>query len=105
MATYVHLVMVNALEGQDDEFNKWLDGHHIPEVVKSGDMVKCHRFEVAAEEADNPKATKRYMHIYEVETDDLTATIAKLEAFRPQRTPLSPALDTSNIFNVWYKAR
>ena len=47
MAKYYHLVMVNARPGQDDEFNAWLDGHHIPEVVEAGGFVACHRFELA----------------------------------------------------------
>jgi hypothetical protein len=104
MAKYVHLIMVNAVEGRDDEFNAWLEGHHIPEVVEHGGFVKCHRFELAPEEAGNPKATKRYMHMYELETDDLAATKARIDSKRHLRTPLTPALDASDMFAVYYKA-
>ena len=36
MAKYMQLVMVNARDGRDDEFNDWLDNHHIPEIVEAG---------------------------------------------------------------------
>ena len=45
------------------------------------------------------------MHLYELETDDLAATKAKIDAKRHLRTPHTPALDTSDMFAVYYKAR
>jgi len=105
MAKYMQLVMVNARDGRDDEFNDWLDNHHIPEIVEAGGFVKCHRYELAPEEAANPRAPKRYMHLYELETDDLAATRAKIDAKRSGMTPLPDALDTSDMFAVYYRQR
>ena len=105
MAKYYQLVMVNAHPGGDESFNNWLDNHHIPEVCEAGGMTACHRFELPPEEAGNPKATKKYMHLYELETDDLNATKEKINAKRHLRTPYPAGLDTSDMFAVWYKAR
>ncbi len=105
MARYVQLVMVNAREGQDDDLNRWLDEDHIPELVEMAGYVTCHRFELAPEEAGNPMSPRRYMHLYEFETDDLVATKARIDAQRHRLTPLPDALDQRDMFYAYYKAR
>ena len=105
MARYVFLCMVNAADGRDDELNTWLDEVHIPEFVAAGGFSGCRRYELASEMADSPGALKRYMHIYELETDDLDKTRHALLANRHLRTPTSSAMDLSDAFSVYYRAR
>lgn len=104
MTRYVYLITANAVEGQDDELNRWLDEHHIPEVLRTEGFVSARRFVVAPEDAANPKAL-RYMHMYEIETDDLQKTQELLAAGRATRTPMTPAMDLTSVSAVFYKAR
>jgi len=105
VARYLFLVMVNPQEGQDDALNAWLDQHHIREVLQTKGFVRAHRFEHAPEDAANPRKPARYMHYYEIETDDLSAVQSALAAGNATRTPLPPALDTSSMFTAYYKLR
>lgn len=105
MAKYLFLIMVNPLEGQDEALNAWLDQHHIPEVLQTQGVKRATRYEHAAEDAANPKKPNRYMHFYEIETDDLAAVQSALAAGNASRTPLSPALDLSSMFTAFYKLR
>jgi len=104
MARYVYLITVNAIEGQEEEFNRWLDECHIPEVLRTEGFHSACRFELAPEESANPKAS-RYMHMYEIETDDLETTKAALAAGRSSRTPTTTAMDLSSLSAVFYKSR
>ena len=106
MAKYMQLVMVNVHPGGDDSFNNWLDNHHIPEVCEAGGFTKCHRFELAPEDVDNPRKPKKYMHLYELDTDETLEQVkAKIDAKRHLRTPYEDGLDRSDMFVAWYKAR
>lgn len=105
MARYVFLITVNAVPGQDAELNRWLDEHHIPEVLRTEGFVSAHRFELPPDEAAAKPKAARYMHFYEIETDDLEKTKAALAAGHSGRTPLTAAMDVSTTTAVFYKAR
>jgi len=105
MAKYMFLIMVNPVEGQDPALNAWLDEHHIPEVLQTQGFKRCTRYEHAPEDAANARKPNRYMHHYEVETDDLAAVQAALGAANASRTPLTPALDLSSMWTAWYKMK
>ena len=105
MAKYLYLITVNAVEGQDAALNAWLDEHHLPEVLQTEGFLSARRFELPPEEAANPKATHRYMHMYEIETDDLAKTRDALRAGGATRTPLSPAVSTADMSAVFYRMR
>ena len=104
MAKYIFLIQINATNGQEDALNEWLDKHHLPEVLQTEGFKAVHRFVVADEDAASPMATHRYIHFYEVETDDLARTKAAMAASNDSRTPLSPALDLTTMKAVFYKA-
>jgi len=105
MSKYIFLVMVNATDDQDDALNTWLDEHHIAEVLQTPGFVRAERFELASEDANNPKKPHRYMHFYEIETDDLASVQAAMTAGGAKRTATSPALDLSTVFTAYYKRR
>jgi hypothetical protein len=105
MAKYAFLIMVNPVRGQDEALNAWLDGTHIPEVLKTPGFNSCQRYELAPEESANPKAKHRYMHIYDVESDDLGKTKEAMKAAAASHSPRSPALDPDSVFAVFYKTR
>jgi hypothetical protein len=103
MAKYTFVVMTNAVEGRDDDFNAWYDSQHIGDVLKLDGFVSAQRFTLPPEET-NPVAIHRYLTLYEIETDDLAKTQAALGATAgTPAMPLSDALDTTAVFNVFYR--
>ena len=100
MTKYLFVVMANAAEGRDDEFNTWYDDVHIGDVLKLPGFVSAQRFKVAAS-----PSKFNYLTLYEIETDDLAATQAALGA--AAGTPamqMSSAIDTSNLVASYFTA-
>ena len=62
------IVFANCAEGKDEEFNRWYDEVHAPEVVRETPVVACHRFRRSdTQMMDGGKF--RYLAIYEFEGD------------------------------------
>jgi len=72
------MVQTNAVDDRDDEFNKWYDEVHLRDVLGVDGFIGAQRFEFA--ESMSGEVKHRYLAIYEIETDDLSATIQKLGA-------------------------
>lgn len=78
MAKHILLALSTPLPGRDAEFTRWLDEHHIPDVLQVPGFVSARCYAVSE---DQPKAEPppyRYANIYEVDTDDLPAAFAAL---------------------------
>jgi len=84
----------------EDEFNRWYDEVHIPEVMSAvPSIVAAARYRCADPVAmvASGLPTHRYLAIYELDTADVTGAAAALEAAVGQGTiVLSPALDLTN---------
>ena len=86
MARYKLLATTSAKAGRDEEFNAWYDDRHMPDVLAVPGFVSAERFISMTNEG--PK----YLAIYEVETDDIAATMA--EFGRRPGTDLMPVSDS-----------
>lgn len=76
MTKYKLLVLTNCVAGTDAEFNRWYDEVHIPEVLEVPGFTGAWRGPVAPLTAEG--ATHRYCAVYDLESDDLGATLAEL---------------------------
>ena len=81
MAKYTFLALTNPVAGKENEFNEWYDKHHIPDVVNVPGFVSGQRFRLTDSQfgGEASKAFK-YLALYEIETDDIDATIKELRA-------------------------
>ena len=81
MAKYTFLALTNPVEGKEAEYNEWYDKHHVPDVVNVPGFVSGQRFKLADSQfgGEASKAYK-YLALYEIETDDIAATIKELQA-------------------------
>lgn len=104
MTRYVYLVTVNAMPGQEVELDRWLEEVHVPEVLRTEGFLSARRFELPPEEGGNAKGC-RFMHYYEIETDDLERTKTALADGRADRSPIPPAMDLASVSAVYYRAR
>ena len=73
----IMVVQSTPAEGREDEYNKWYSGTHIPQILEIPGFVGARRFQVSD---DAQPAPHRYMAVYELEADDLTAPIAELRS-------------------------
>jgi hypothetical protein len=76
MTRHILLVSTNAKEGRDEEFNRWYNSVHIPEVLGVEGVVAAQRFE--AVEVVLGLVEHRYLAIYEIEAEDAEAALTAL---------------------------
>ncbi|TQN62445.1 hypothetical protein FLX27_05915 [Agrobacterium tumefaciens] len=78
MARYSLIVLTNPVEGREEEFNEWYSGRHLDDVLDLPGVVAAQRYRLAALQRATASSPYRYLAIYEVDTDDLAATVAAL---------------------------
>jgi hypothetical protein len=89
MTAYIQTVVTAPVVGREDEFNRWYDDSHLPEVLQVPGFVAGRRYALTGPgSADG----SRFLAIYEIETEDLAATLAALGAAAPTMT-VSDAMD------------
>ena len=69
MAKHVLLVFSNPTEGAEDEYNRWYNEVHLPEVVQTDGFVSARRFKF--DDGASGVVEQRYLAIYEVDSDDV----------------------------------
>jgi hypothetical protein len=77
------------LPGHEKEFNEWYDNVHVPEVLRMPGVVAAQRYALAGA-GDGDRS--RYLAVYELETDDLAATLAAIDV-AGQTLTFSDAMD------------
>lgn len=60
----------------DDEFNRWYDDEHLPDILDIPGFVGARRFELTSQRSGT--AVPQYLTIYELDSDDLEATVAEM---------------------------
>ncbi|MCU1346574.1 MAG: hypothetical protein JWL70_2840 [Acidimicrobiia bacterium] len=91
MADHHMLVFTNPVEGREDEFNKWYDEVHLPEVLTVPGFVAAQRYGQTEGSLGND-GPRPYLAVYEIEGD------AK-EAFDMLMTR-APGFDMSEALDV-----
>lgn len=102
MTRHLFVVSSDAADGQDDDYHKWYDEEHLPAVLAVPGFVRAQRFvAVPATRGDLPP--RRYLTIYEIESDDLPATLAALND-AAKGMHISSALDRTTATSFAYTA-
>ena len=92
MAEYKLVVLSNAVEGREAEYNDWYDNRHLDDVLRIEGFHRAQRF-VNAYAMPGTPPTHTYLAIYEFESDDLDATFERfLAASNTPAMPISEAL-------------
>jgi hypothetical protein len=101
MAKHVLLVFSNPAEGAEDEYNRWYNDVHLPEVVQTDGFVSAQRFKL--DDGASGVVAQRYLAIYEVDTDDVE--LAKKTLAEAAGTyQMSKAIDLGNTALAWASA-
>jgi hypothetical protein len=69
--------LTSPVEGQDDEYNRWYNESHIPEILSVPGIVSARRFKTKLVLGPGVPSWK-YVCIFEVETEDLGGTLKAL---------------------------
>jgi hypothetical protein len=103
MARHVFLVFSSPVAGKEEEFNNWYDNVHIYEALTSPGFVAAQRFRISNDQVMPAAAEKlpRYVTVYELETDDLAASVKGVIGAQPTRTP-SDAPDRKTALLAMY---
>lgn len=95
MSRYIMLAMTNAVPGREEEFNDWYTNEHLREVAQAPGIRAAQRFELASTQRYIGEYPFHYLAIYEIETDDLQATVDYLnEHVGTERVPVRHELLT-----------
>ncbi|MDE2697154.1 MAG: hypothetical protein OXH97_11690, partial [Chloroflexota bacterium] len=79
------LVVSNSVSADaDDEFNEWSSGIHVPDFLQFASLLSPRRFTRAEHQflPSDDALGRRYLAIYEVETDDPAALFEDVHAAR-----------------------
>jgi len=98
VAKGVLVVQTRPVEGREDDYNKWYDEVHLPEIVALAGFTSARRFKLKHGDADP------YLALYEVEAEDVTAAQAALgEAMAAGKINMTDALamDPPPSMSLW----
>ena len=84
---------------REDEYNEWYSNMHVPDILEIPGVVKATRW---ASATDKPNQTRKYLALYELETDDIEKFDAQviektMETIKKGRFSDLPAFDPPEI--------
>jgi len=91
MSKHLLLVLTNPVDGREDEFNDWYTNRHLDDVLQVPGIVAAQRFALSPVQRMTPPLPWTYFAIYEIETEDLAATVNALAS--RSGTALMPIAD------------
>lgn len=80
MPKYKIIVLLNANEGQDAQFNDWFTNIHLPDALRIPGFLNGQRFRLTDVQREGASRQWQYLTVYEVQTDDLPGIIAELKS-------------------------
>lgn len=78
MASYRMIILSSALPGRDEEYQRWYDEVHIPDMLNLPGFVAAQRFRIARDVTG--KTEFPYVAIYEIEATSPDEAIAVMGA-------------------------
>jgi len=98
---YYQLVFSNPADGKEDEYNKWYDEQHEPDVVSAPGFVEAQRFVLSDTQLSKKDTLAKYLVMFKIASDDVAARFADFKRLAPTM-PMSPAFGKS--YGYTYKA-
>jgi hypothetical protein len=106
------LVFSNPADGQEDAYNEWYDGTHVPDVLAVPGVIAAQRYEVApmkvpeAEGMPEPEPpAHRYLATYELDRDADEVMAEFLRRLGSGEMTLSETMDFGSIAMAAWQPR
>ena len=101
MPTYRFVALAVPHPGREAEFEDWYDNRHIPDCLKLDGFVAAQRFRIAGAPAGAEVPAWQAMTIYEIESDDIEATMAQIARLaRTEAMPISDSFDPATSLRI-----
>jgi hypothetical protein len=108
LQTYYLCIFSNPIAGKEDEYNKWYNEEHAPDVVSVPGFVSAQRLvfsDVQFSKTATPPKGVKYLVMYKIVTSDLASVYAEVRRRAMNgMTRMSTTLDSSTIFGYTYTA-
>jgi hypothetical protein len=78
MSRHLMCVMTSPAPGKEQEFQRWYDEQHVPDVMRVPGFVTGQRFRLSAVQHKAPPFPRAYLAIYNLDTEDLAALNAEI---------------------------
>jgi hypothetical protein len=103
--TYYFFVFSNPVAGHEDEYNKWYNEQHAPDVVAVPGFATAQRFVMNEEQLRKvPVQVPKYLVLYKVVTADVNAVFAEVSRrLQTKQTVISPTFDTKTSLSYTYR--
>ncbi len=103
---YVYTVFSEETEGMEEEYNRWYNNQHLPEVTRVPGIIAAQRFKLCEGDQGPHEAPARYLAIYEIETDgDPLKVVDVIRAFvRDGKIVMSDSIDFNKTKTWMYGA-
>lgn len=88
MSKHLMCVMTSPVPGREEEFQRWYDEQHVPDLLRVPGVTSGQRFCLSGYQHKEPPFPQSYFAIYEIETNDLEG-VSK-EILRRVNTPDMP---------------
>jgi hypothetical protein len=76
MTTHIIMALTNPIEGREDDYDRWFEQTHVPELLAVPQIASAQRYEIAADQLSPVAPPYRYLTAYEVDGDDLPTALA-----------------------------
>ncbi len=105
MATHRLVVFTEPVAGKEEGYNDWYNRVHLGDVLSVEGFVAAQRFALSDTQIGEggDQAPSRYLAIYEIEAEDLSAALEKLNA-GSESMHISDALNTDTAKALAYSA-
>lgn len=101
MARRLMVIMSNAVEGRDEDFNDWYDNVHLPAICSIEGVVSAARYEID----DDDAAPHRYMTIYEIDREGAAVMDQIVKGMASGEVVISDSLDPSTGSSTFRRPR
>src|SRR5437667_416706 len=100
--TYYYLVFSNPVAGKEDEYNRWYDKQHGPDVASVPGFVNWQRLKFASGGTRQGRAEYQYLVVYKIVTDNLPSVIDTFRQ-RSRKMATSPAFgeNVGYTYKTW----
>ncbi len=99
---YKMIIFTNAVEGQDQDFNDWYQNTHLKQIVSIKSFKAAQRFRLITSIAPGGPEPSRYMAIYDIETDDIGASLKAMnDVAAGGQMPLPASMGKHVVGAVW----
>jgi len=101
MAKHILVVLSNAQDGTDEQFNRWYTETHLGDILALPGYTAAQRFKVSEAQMAAGDLPYQYLAIYEVDAEDAASAADALRS-NSGRMVIDPALDRSRTVAWFY---